>query len=266
MFVDTHCHLDFLMDDDKDFETIQKVLERARVVRTEKFVNFGVDFKTSQKSVLLARKFKGIFAGVGIHPCDCRDDWQDDFKKITSIACGDNRKIVAIGETGLDFYHKPFFKQRQVDAFKAHAELAIELNLPVSVHIRDSVQEALKVLEIYKGELKGVLHCFSQDLDTAKIAVDWGLYLGFGGPVTYPKNDELRNVVQNVPLEWILLETDTPFLPPQKHRGKKNFPEYIPLVAEKIASVRGIGVDEVEKVTTGAAEKLFSLSSVSALV
>ncbi|MCK4499046.1 TatD family hydrolase, partial [Candidatus Babeliales bacterium] len=175
-------------------------------------------------------------------------------------------KIVAIGETGLDFYHKPFFKQRQTDAFRAHIELALELNMPVSVHIRESVDDVYRLIEEYAGDLRGVLHCFCQNKAEALQAIEWGFLLGVGGPVTYPKNDDLREIIKEVPLKSIVLETDAPFLPPQQYRGKQNRPAYIPLIAKKIAEVRGVSVDEVERVTSNSAERLLFLSNASALV
>ena len=276
MFIDTHCHLDTMARGEKicyrdDYqaspEVIQEVVEEASIVGVKKIINVGIDLKSSRYSVELAKKISEVFVGVGIHPCDCKEDWRKDFEQIRQLIKNINRdKIVAIGETGLDFYHKPFFKQRQTDAFRAHIELALELNMPVSVHIRESVDDVYRLIEEYAGDLRGVLHCFCQNKAEALQAIEWGFLLGVGGPVTYPKNDDLREIIKEVPLKSIVLETDAPFLPPQQYRGKQNRPAYIPLIAKKIAEVRGVSVDEVERVTSNSAERLLFLSNASALV
>jgi len=195
---------------------------------------------------------------VGIHPGDCNASWQKDVKKIEALLANkEENVIVGVGETGLDFYHKPFNKQRQVDAFKAHIEASLEHTLPLIIHMRDSSEETLRVLDEYKDEACGVAHCFVQTKDIAQVLIDWGFYLGIGGPITYPRNELLREMYALVPLESIVLETDAPFLPPQPFRGKPNHPKYIPLIAQKIAQIRNVAVEVVAEVTTTNAKKLF---------
>ncbi len=203
---------------------------------------------------------KMFFSVVGLHPCDCTQDWGEDFSKIKELV--ENRKhnkIVAIGETGLDFYHEPFHRGRQLSSFEAHIEFALECDLPLVVHVRESSDEILQVLEKYKKEVKGVIHCFSQDKSFADTVLEWGLYLGINAPLTYPKNEELRELIATIPLEKILLETDAPFLPPQQFRGKQNRPAYVPIIAQAIANAKKIDVSEVERVTTENAQKLFGI-------
>jgi TatD DNase family protein len=262
MFVDTHCHL--MMIDQESGE--EKVIKEARESGVGHLITIGTTLEDSIRSVELAKKYTVVSATIGMHPCDCGDDWKNEFdqlKKLLKNNLGEKigkKIIVGIGETGLDFYHKPFFKQRQIDSFCAHIELAIEYRLPIVLHIRDSAEEALKVLEKYKDEIRGVAHCFVQKEDIAKILLDWGFYLGIGGPISYPKNKLLRNMFASIDLERILLETDAPFLPPQQYRGQRNHPKYIPLIAQVLAEVKQVDVKTVESVTTENANNLFKLT------
>ena len=158
------------------------------------------------------------------------------------------------------FFHKPYDAKLQEEVFRAHLNLAVRTGLPLTLHIRSAIDEAMKILEEYKGRVRGVMHCFQQSLDVAKMAVGWGLYLGITGTVTYPKNDLLREVVKVISLDRLLLETDAPFLPPQAFRGKPNQPAYIPMIANQVAEVLEISVVEVARVTTTNANELFAFS------
>jgi TatD DNase family protein len=268
MFVDTHCHLNMIAK--KKFDTslsnehlehIETIIDQAKQNRVEKIINIGTSLVESTNSINIAKKFENVFTSVGIHPSDCSSAWKKDFKEIEKFAKEkEANKIVGIGEVGLDFYHKPFYKDRQSDAFKAQIELALENDLALIIHVRDASQEVLRILEEYSNDIsRGVIHCFSHPRDFANIILDWGFYVGINGPITYSKNDEFRAIVANITLDRIILETDAPFLPPQQHRGKQNLPSYIPIIAQKLAEVKGISVDEVEAATTDNAEKLFRI-------
>jgi TatD DNase family protein len=289
MFIDTHCHLDMLAQRKFEerlpkelFPKVQGIIKESVKAGVTRIINVGTNLPMSQNSVALSEAFDEVFACVGIHPCDCKEGWRKDLSEITelltsSLSSNHGRrprldlgssisqdeagqkksKIIGVGEIGLDFYHKPFDAQRQKDAFKAQIELALECGLPVSVHIRESVDESLKIMEEFRRDLRGVLHCFCQTVDIAHEVVGWGLLLGVGGPLTYPKNSFLREAIRQVPLESLVLETDAPFLPPQEHRGKENIPAYIPIVAQEIANIRGIEVEEVARQTTANAERVF---------
>lgn len=267
MFIDTHCHLNMMIKKDFDtpltdaqFEEIGQILQKAQKENVKYVINIGTSWQESLNSIKIAKKFENVFASVGIHPCDCSDVWIIDAKKIAQwVVNKQDNKIVAIGETGLDFYHKPFFKQRQVDAFKFHIELALEYNLPIVIHMRDATDETLKVVGEYKKELNGVFHCFSDNKDIATLVTSWGFYVGIDGHVTYPKNENLREVIKQISLESILLETDAPFLPPQQFRGKQNSPAYIPLFAGLVAELKNVSVGELAEVTTNNAKELFCL-------
>lgn len=252
MFVDTHAHL--LMLDE-----ISSVIERAKSADVKKIITVSTTLADSKKTVSLVKRYEGVWATFGIHPCDCKENWQEEMQEVEKLVEEHRDDIVGIGETGLDFYHKPFVKERQIEAFKAHIELAIKHDLPLAIHIRESAEAVLEVLEGYAGKVRGVAHCFSQDKAVAQKLLDWGFYLGIGGPLTYSKNDELRSLFQEVALERIILETDAPFLPPQAFRGKKNYPEYIPYIAQELARIREIKVDEVARVTTENVKALFRI-------
>ncbi len=213
----------------------------------------------SKNSIELAKAFDNCFATVGIHPNDLNDNWQDEVHELESLL--DNKKIVGIGEIGFDFHYPGYSKERQQEAFDMQVEIfAIDSNLPIVIHTRDAGQTVLDALEKFNGNVRGIIHCFSEDMAFAERAIDLGFVLGIGGPLTYPKNETLRQVFKTVPLEKIVLETDAPFLPPQKIRGKQNSPAQIRNIALYLAELRGITLEEVTKVTTQTAEKLFCLT------
>ena len=186
MFIDTHCHLTMMKN--------ENVVESAQEVGVSKIITVATTLQDTISSIEIAKKNNGVYATAGIHPCDAsQENWNDDFEKIKSLVKYRVRnKIVGIGETGLDFYHKPFFKQLQQDVFTAHIKLAIEHDLPLVVHIRESAEDVLSMLEHYTGKVRGVAHCFSQDKRASQRLIALGFYLGIGGPITYPKNDGLR--------------------------------------------------------------------------
>ena len=269
MFVDTHCHLNIMTKKDFDvplrdehFPQIKNIIDQAAAAGVTKIVNVGTSLQESINSVEIAKRFDPVVATVGLHPCDCTPDWRKDIEGLKKLLeHKQENKIVGIGEVGLDFFHKPFDAQRQKDAFKAQIELSLEHELALVIHVREAGDELLRVLEEYAKDIKrAVIHCFCQSQDFADQVIEWGFYLGIDAPITYPKNELLRSVVKNVPLENLVLETDAPFLPPQKLRGKGNSPAYIPMFTPLIADIKGVSVDDVARVTTANALKLFSLT------
>ena len=264
MYIDTHCHLNIMAK--RKFETslsiehlaiIEKIIKKTSEKNIYKILTIATSLIETQNTMLIVKKHENVYGAIGIHPCDAKENWKKEFDQIKNIL--PNKKIVALGETGLDFFHKPFFAQRQIDLFKAHIETAIEQNLPIIIHSRNAMDEVLKTIEPYKNESTGVFHCFSESAEIAKTILEWNFYMGFGGPITYPKNEQLRDTVKDLPLEAILLETDAPFLPPQEYRGKENHPCYIPIIAKEIARIKNISVEEVESATTKNAEALFGI-------
>lgn len=266
MFIDTHCHLNMMVQKERDqplnatqIEELSCVVEAAQKVEVSTLINVGTSLAETRNSLALARRYDGVFATAGIHPCDVESKWQQQLVDLTALVRKHRHDLVAIGETGLDYYHKPFDVQVQAALFEGHIELALQSDLPLVVHVREAGDDALKIIEKYKNEARGVMHCFSLDLAAAQLLAEWGWYIGIDGPVTYPKNDWLRGVVATVSLEQILLETDAPFLPPQSRRGKQNSPVYIPEIAQEIARVRGCSIDDVGMITSANARRLFGL-------
>lgn len=272
MFVDTHCHLDTIADfgnqppvlTSECMDEIIKIIEQAKRNGVGCIINSGCSAAESRNCVKLARNFESVFAVVGIHPYEGKDGWRDGFEQVKKIVQerSPEDKIVGVGEIGLDYSRKHSDKKAQHDLFMSQFELALEHNLPISFHVRDAADDFLKFVEPYAGQFQGVVHCFQQSQAFADIVTKkWGLYIGIDGPITYPKNESLREVVRNVDLSKIVLETDAPFLPVQQERGKMNYPSKIPLIALKVAEAKGVSLKDVELATTRNAAALFSLPS-----
>ena len=200
---------------------------------------------------------KNLFPLIGLHPSDVKEDYKKQMEVLEHYV--DEPFVVGIGETGIDLYHDKTFYAEQLVAFETHLNWAKEAKLPLSIHIRDGFNEALSVLKKFKSdELKGILHCFSGGIQEAKWAIDNGYLLGISGVVTF-KNNRLQDIVKEVGISAIALETDAPFLAPDPFRGKRNESAYIPLIAEKIANILEISVEEVMRTTTNNAETVFTL-------
>jgi TatD DNase family protein len=238
LFIDTHLHLD-------EFSNIDEILNRARGVGIKGFFSVGYDVESSRVSLSLSYQYSDVYAVVGIHPHSA-DECTDEFLGwIRGIK--DNEKVLGIGEIGLDYYRNLSPREVQIEAFERQLSLAQELDLPVSLHIRDGYQEAFKILKRYT--VSGVLHCYSGGLHFLETALSSGFFIGFDGPVTFRNARELVEVVKNCPLDRILLETDAPYLAPEPHRGRKNEPAYLLYIAEKIAELKGITLEELSRVT-----------------
>lgn len=270
MFIDTHCHLDIIacfgsepsILTDKAIIEISKIIEQAKSNEVGAIINIGCDSHSSQNSVQLAKHFASVFAVVGMHPYEGKSGWKADFTQIQKILKNKRPedKIVGIGEIGLDYSRDNSDLNSQKDLFKAQIDLALENNLPISFHVRDAADDFLNIIDQFKGQIRGVVHCFQQNQDFANEAIKFGLLLGIDGPITYPKNNALREIVAGLDLSKIILETDAPFLPVQEERGKLNYPSKIPLIASKIAQIKNVSLAEVERVTSRNAVELFSLS------
>ncbi len=265
--IDTHCHINIMVK--KNFDTpltqehlvdAKKIVDQAIAHQVTRIINVGTSFIESKNCVLLAQTFDQCSAAVGIHPNDCTPEWKNDLKEIEQLIINDTqKKIVAIGECGLDFHYPDFNTERQKDAFRAQIELALKYNLPLIVHTRSAAQETLNVIDEFRNHnLKGVIHCFSEDLRFAQECISRSFVLGIGGPLTYPKNEELRKVFSTVSLESIILETDAPYLPPQSMRGKENHPQYIAQIAEFLGQLRNETLERISKETTQNSLSLFS--------
>jgi len=266
MLIDTHCHLNLLVDytfeapiTDATLLKAQGIIDEAACVGVTTLINVGTSLIESHNSIALAKHYPHLFASVGIHPNDLKDDWHNNLNEIEQLLeKKKENKIVAIGECGLDAHYPDYNLAHQKDAFARHIELSIEYDLPLVIHTRDVKDETLRCLEPYKDTgIKGTIHCFSEDLSFAEKAISYGFVLGIGGTITYPKNSILREVVKTVGIEHIILETDTPFLPPQPFRGQKNHPRAIAFIAQYLAELLELPFDRVAQKTTENAVKIF---------
>lgn len=273
--IDSHAHLDFEQFRD-DFDD---VLARASESGVEKIINIGANLERSHASITLAEKYANVFAVVGIHPEEAVgvkfETVHDDLMAL--IKSSD--KVVGVGETGLDYYNaggsnlrgesrgngllEAEIKEHQKKLFRIHVEIAKELELPLVIHIRngddnDAVNDAYELL-VDSGYHRGVIHCFTLDYAWAKRFTDLGFNLGFTGIVTYKNSEEIQAAIESTSIERILIETDCPFLAPQKYRGQRNEPSYVTEVAKKVAEIKNLTLENVAKQTTINVEKLFNI-------
>ena len=261
MLIDTHAHLD-LAQFDADRAA---VLERARDAGVAAIVTVGVDLASSRRAVALAAENRDILASVGVHPHDASTLGGEMLGELRKLS--EQPGVVAVGEIGLDYYRDRSPRDVQRRAFQAQLAWAARLGKPVIIHDRDAHDDVLRMLQDWAAGLAGgalagrlgVLHTFSGDPAMAERAIALGFYVGFSGPVTYQNARQLPRVVQAVPLDRIVVETDCPFLPPHPHRGKRNEPSYVRLVAERVAELKGISFDELSVATTANARWLFRL-------
>jgi TatD DNase family protein len=259
MLFDTHCHLDILLSNQfnillsqSQLELAQSFIDAAARENVLYILQVGTTLMDSLNAVALAKKYEKNFASLGIHPNDATKNWKQDlaeFKKL--IAHKEKNKIVAIGECGFDRHYPNFDIKLQYDVFKAQIELALEHDLALVIHTRDAREETARMMEEYKGQVKrGIVHCFSENEEFAEFSITLGYKLGIGGTLTYPKNNELRKICTDISLESIVLETDTPFLPPQTLRGQKNHPKNIKIIAEFLAQLRNEAFEVIAATTT----------------
>jgi TatD DNase family protein len=260
MLIDSHAHID-LPNFDKDRE---QVFARARQGGVRVVVNIGLDLESSRASLEMARQYDDVFSTVGFHPHEASELKDDDLKVLAEMA--KDEKVVAVGEIGLDFYRNLSPRKSQEEAFRKQLDLAVELGLPVVVHCRQAHKEVFNILSgwvratLSAGRLRrGVIHCFSGDIELAQRYIEIGFYISLAGSVTYPSAGELVQVAREIPLDRLLLETDAPFLAPQAYRGKRNEPAYIALIAEKVAQVREVPREVVAGAATKNTISLFRL-------
>ncbi|MFA4966987.1 MAG: TatD family hydrolase [Candidatus Margulisiibacteriota bacterium] len=251
MFIDTHAHLTM-----PEYTDLNEVLTRARDAKITAIVNASFDLKSSKESLKLAQEHDFIYAAVGIHPHDADKVDENAIAALREMA--KDKKVVAIGETGLDYHYHKDIKDLQIEAFRKFLKLAQELNKPVIVHCREAQEDTINTMkEENRGGLRGVFHCFAGDDNLIDFAKEIGFYISFTGNVTFKKADKVRENVSKVPLEMMLLETDCPYLAPEPNRGKRNEPSYIPIIARAIADIKGISIEELAAATTKNAGKLF---------
>ncbi len=257
MIIDTHAHLMFPQLY-KDFDV---VMEKATAAGIGKIINVGCDLQSCRQSVEMLDKDERIYASLGLHPYDAvylTDELLDSWRELVAK----NKRIVAIGECGLDYFKAKIPKEVQKRAFERQIELACELELPLIVHNRDADEDCLAILDEFLGknaDLKVVFHCYGSDLSFARKLWDRGIFTSFTGIITYPSAQKLKDVVREVPMDLFMVETDCPYLAPQAYRGQRNEPAYVVEVVREIAKLKGKSFKEVEKVSTENAERFFNL-------
>lgn len=250
MFIDTHCHLS-----NDDYENIKEVIEEAQENHVEKLIVCGYDKKSIKEVISISKEYKNVYLELGYHPSEANCITEEDIAELKSIV-KNTEKIVAIGEIGLDYHWNKDNKENQKKLFKVMLKIAEDNNLPVVIHSRDAFQDTYDILK--SSNVKGDIHCFSGNIENAKMYLDLGYYLGIGGVLTF-KNTNLKDVVKIIPLERILLETDSPYLSPEPFRGKQNAPKNIPIIASEISKLKNIPISKVSNITTKNAQKLFKL-------
>jgi TatD DNase family protein len=253
---DTHAHLHF-----PEFASdLDAVLERARAAGVRRMVTIGTDVETSRAAIAVADRDADIYAAVGVHPHEAGTAGEDALAEIERLARS-SPKVVAIGETGLDFFRNLSPRDAQERVFRWHLDLSRRLGKPVLVHCRDAHAETLAILsDAAVGETWGIMHCFSGDSGVARRVLDLGLCISIAGPVTYPNARSLPDVVRMTPADRLVIETDCPFLPPQPYRGKRNEPAYIAISAARVAELRGEAVERTAELTSANAARVFGLA------
>lgn len=250
MFIDTHCHIDSSVSGDV-------YIKNAYSANVKGLIFSFCNQDCYQAGIEFLDKYPDVFVSLGFHPEDADNITDKDLQCLDEVLVSSSR-IVAVGEIGLDYYWRKDNKEKQRDLFQKQLDLAVKHQMPVVIHCRDAIQELYDILFQYKGKVKGVIHCFSGSYEMARAFIELGFVLGIGGVLTF-KNSKLYQVVEKIPLSSIVLETDSPYLTPEPHRGEMNESKYIPLVAEKIAQIKGISLSEVEKITTDNAKRVFDL-------
>jgi TatD DNase family protein len=256
MLIDSHAHIQ-----GKEYagET-PAIIERARAAGVEKIIAVGGagDMSSNTEAVALAEAFPNVFATVGMHPHDAKDVGDTELAMLKELTA--HAKVVAVGEAGLDHYYNHSAHDVQRRVFAQFIQMAVETGLPLVVHERDGAREAAELLRNEGGgKLRGVIHCFTGSYEAACAYLDLGFYLSFTGIITFKNAAALREVVRQVPIDRMLIETDSPYLTPVPHRGKRNEPAYVRFVAETIASIRNMQIEDVARVTSANVATLFGI-------
>lgn len=252
--VDTHAHL----DGERFHDDLDDVIQRANDAGVKTIITVGCDINSSQASIDLAQRYPNVYATVGVHPHNGAEITSESLKQLEQLA--QHEKVVAIGEIGLDYYRNRCPHDQQQYAFRQQIQLAQRYKLPIVVHDREAHTDVMQILTEENAEAYGgVLHCFSGDLAMAEQCIAMGFYLSFTGTITYPKNDEIREIIRHIHTEHILVETDCPYLAPQQWRGKRNEPAYVVKTAETIAEIKGLSLADVARITSLNAQRLFGV-------
>lgn len=250
--IDTHSHIDM-----RDFE-LDEIISNAKNARVEKIILPSVNRESYEKVVEISNKYEGVYCALGIHPTEAQNAKDEDFDKILDFSA--EKKFVAIGECGLDYYWDKSFVDKQKEVFIKQIELAKKLGKVLIVHDREAHKDTFDILTAnIKDEVPVIMHCFSGSYEFAIECIKKGFYIALGGVVTFKNAKKVHEIAKNIPIEYLLLETDAPYLTPEPYRGKLNEPAYVRFVAERIAQLRGLPYDEVAQITTTNARKVFGI-------
>ncbi len=247
--IDTHSHLT-----DKRFTDIEDVVERARLAGVERIINVGTDLDDSRMALKQASEYPSLLTAAGFHPHNAAKVTEKDLVAMEDLLRGD---IIALGEIGLDYYYDFAPRSKQQEVFRSQMEIAEKLALPVIIHNRESHQDVYDILHEFRGRVGGVMHCYSGSAEMALRFIDLGYYISIAGPITFKNARKLPDVVQAVPQEYLLIETDCPYLAPVPYRGKRNEPAYVVEVARKIGEYLDLPLEEVAETTYLNAKRLF---------
>ncbi|MCJ7842920.1 TatD family hydrolase [Lederbergia sp. NSJ-179] len=254
MLFDTHCHV----NDEQFGEDLEATMERAKTAGVQYMVVVGFDRPTIEKALKIVDFYDNTYASVGWHPVDAIDMQDEDLAWLEELAT--HPKVVALGEMGLDYHWDKSPKEVQKEVFRKQIRLAKKVNLPIIIHNREATEDVVTILREEKAEqVGGIMHCFSGSPEIAKKCLDMNFYISLGGPVTFKNAKKPKEVAIQVPMDRLLVETDCPYLAPHPYRGKRNEPAYVKLVAEQIAELKGISLQEVAQQTTANAKKLFGI-------
>lgn len=252
MLIDTHVHL----NSEQFKDTVDEVINRALENDVKKLIVVGFDHVTNRRAIELAETYSFVYATVGYHPTEAKDIVDDDFKTLLELL--KHPKVLGVGECGLDLYWDKDHLDEQITVFKKQIEISLALDKPLVIHMRDASEATYNVLKDYKN-LKGIMHCYSGSAEMAHMFVKLGLHISLGGPVTFKNGHKPKKVAEEISLDHLLVETDSPYLSPHPFRGKQNEPARVKLVAEEIARIKKIPYEEVAKKTTENAMALFNI-------
>ena len=246
--IDTHFHLDLTCD-------IETILMDAEKNNVKKFIISGCDKKSIRDGLEIINRYENVYMTVGYHPDEADDITDEDLEYLEKIV-NNNHKIIGIGEIGLDYYHNETNIDRQKEFFEKQIQIAKKFNLPIVVHTREATEDTYEILKKY--DIKGVLHCYSGSLEMAKLYMEKGFLFGIGGVLTF-KNSKLKDVVKEIPMQHLILETDSPYLAPEPKRGSVNEPKNVKIIANALAKIKEIPIEDVTEITTSNVQRLFDL-------
>ncbi len=255
--IDSHCHLNRL--DLKKYDSdLAKLVHATQAAGVEVMLNVGIDLDTAQEVIDVAHRFEGVYASVGLHPSDVQGAVPTREQLLHFL---NQPKVIAVGETGLDYHYNSDALESMRESFRLHIQLAKETQKPLIVHTRDAVEDTLRILQEEQAQhIGGVMHCFTESIEMARAVMEMGFYISFSGIITFRNATELQSVVEQVPLERMLIETDAPYLTPIPFRGKPNEPQYVRYVAEKVAELKKISYEDVVRTTSANFKTLFNVA------